>query len=105
MTRSGEKVVAHALRALREMQGIKGISEELQDTEEGSLALGTTHTEARYVLPEVIREFRSQHPRVNLHLHQGTSEQIAEMAALDRIELVIDSGSRSSFDRHALLPC
>jgi LysR family transcriptional regulator, cys regulon transcriptional activator len=42
---------------------------------------------------------------VRLHLHQGTSEQIAEMAALDRIDFAIATGSQSLFDGYALLPC
>ena len=42
---------------------------------------------------------------MRLHLHQGTSEQIGEMAALDRIDFAIATGSQSLFDGFALLPC
>lgn len=105
ITRAGEKVVTHALRMLREVQGIKGISDEVKDAEVGSLSIGTTHTQARYVLPTVIRSFRARHPGVKLHLHQGTSEQIAEMAALDRIDFAIDSGAHAALDRYHILPC
>ncbi len=105
ITRAGEKVVMHALRMLREVQGIRGISEEVKDSEVGSLSIGTTHTQARYVLPEVIRSFRRCHPEVKLHLHQGTPEQIAQMAALDRIDLAIDGGTHAALDRHTFLPC
>ncbi len=105
LTRAGEKVVAHALRMLREVQGIKGIADDVKDAELGSLSIGTTHTQARYVLPTVIRSFRARHPDVQLHLHQGTSEQIAAMAALDRIDFAIDSGSQVALDRYHLLPC
>ncbi len=105
MTKIGEEVVARALRMLREVQGIKGLSDDIKDTEKGSLSIGTTHTQARYVLPEVIAAFRSRHPGVNVHLQQGTSQQIAEMAALDRIDVLIDGGVRSLVDRYNLLPC
>ena len=105
ITKAGEQVVARALRMLREVQGIKGVSDDARDSETGTLSIGTTHTQARYVLPEVIRLFRALHPRVNVHLHQGTSEQIAEMASLDRVHLAIDSGSRVLFERHNLIPC
>ena len=105
ITKAGERVVAHALRMLREVHGIKGISDDVQDGEIGTLSIGTTHTQARYVLPEVISAFRAQHPGVNLHLHQGTSQQIAEMAALDRVDLAIDTGSRASLERHNRVPC
>src|SRR5512139_2765555 len=54
---------------------------------------------------EVIKQFRTQYPEVRLHLHQGTSEQIGEMAALDRIDFAIATGSQSLFEGYALLPC
>ena len=38
------------------------------------------------MLPEVIQKFRGSYPDVRLNLHQGTSEQIAEMVAQDRID-------------------
>ena len=105
ITQAGETVIAHAVRLLREVQGIKGLADDVKDAETGSMSIGTTHTQARYFLPEVIRAFRARHPGVNLHLHQGTSEQIAQMAALDRIDLAIDSGARVSIERYYLLPC
>jgi LysR family cys regulon transcriptional activator len=105
MTKIGEEVVERALRMLREVQGIKGLSDDIKDGEKGSLSIGTTHTQARYVLPEVIASFRSRHPGINVHLQQGTSQQIAEMAAVDRIDLLVDAGVRSVVDRYNLLPC
>jgi LysR family transcriptional regulator, cys regulon transcriptional activator len=45
---------------------------ELGNDDYGTLSIGTTHTQARYVLPVVIREFRQRFPDVKLHLHQGT---------------------------------
>lgn len=105
LTKTGEAVVARALRILREVQGIKAISDDVKNAGTGSLSIGTTHTQARYVLPKVIRVFRSHHPGINLHLHQGTSEQIAAMVALGRVDLAIDSGSHASFESYNLLPC
>ena len=105
VTQAGEKVVAHALRMLREVQGIKGLADDVKDAETGVVSIGTTHTQARYILPNVIRAFRARHPGIDFHLHQGTSEQIAEMAALDRIDLAIDSGPRAPIERYNVLPC
>lgn len=105
ITPPGERVVQCALRIMREAQNIKGISAEFKDEGRGTLSIGTTHTQARYVLPPVIREFRSRYPDVQFHLHQGTSEQIAEMAQSGRIDLAIATGSRDLFSQFVLLPC
>lgn len=105
ITPAGEQVIERALRILREVQSIKSLSEELRDEERGSLSIGTTHTQARYVLPGVIKAFRERYPNIRLHLHQGTSEQIAEMAKLDRIDFAIATGSQQLFADMVLLPC
>jgi LysR family cys regulon transcriptional activator len=105
VTSAGQQVIDRAIRILREVQNIKHLSEEFKDESRGALSIATTHTQARYVLPEVIKQFRDKYPEVRLHLHQGTSEQIGEMAALDRIDFAIATGSQSLFDGYSLLPC
>jgi LysR family transcriptional regulator, cys regulon transcriptional activator len=105
VTPPGELVVLHALRLLREAQNIKRMSEEFKHQDRGALAIGTTHTQARYVLPAVIKRFCEKYPKVEFHLHQGTSEQIAEMATLGRIDFAIATGSEPLFPEHVLLPC
>lgn len=104
LTQPGERVVAHALKALRETQNIKAVSDEFRHSGRGALSIGTTHTQARYVLPPVIKQFRAKYPQVEFHLHQGTSEQIAEMAEIERIDFAIATGSRELFGEFVLLP-
>jgi LysR family cys regulon transcriptional activator len=105
VTPAGERVIDRAMKVLREVQSIKRLADEQKGDDRGSLSIGTTHTQARYVLPQVIRRFREQHPRVALHLHQGTSEQIQEMTRRDRIDFAINTGSDELFGNLVLLPC
>lgn len=105
VTPAGKRVIDRALKILKEVQSIKRLAEEQKGDGRGSLAIGTTHTQARYVLPPVIRKFREKYPQVELHLHQGTSEQIADMAGRDRIDFAINTGSQDMFTNLVLLPC
>ena len=105
ITPAGQQVIDRALKILQEAQSIRDLSTELRDEGRGSLSIGTTHTQARYVLPDVIREFRGRYPNVRLNLHQGTSEQIAEMVAHDRIDCAIATGSDHLYNDLTLLPC
>jgi LysR family cys regulon transcriptional activator len=77
----------------------------MSEEQEGTLSIATTHTQARYVLPEVIQEFRLRYPKVNLELHQGTSEQIAELVAANRVDFAIATGAYDLFPELVLLPC
>ena len=103
-TAAGEEIVARASTILREMQNVQRTSAELSQADGGSLSIATTHTQARYVLPQVVQAFRAKYPKVHLHLHQGTSEQIAEMVARDRVDFAIATGSEELFPHLVRLP-
>jgi LysR family cys regulon transcriptional activator len=105
ITPAGAEVIERARRILREVENIRTLARNLTREEEGTLAIATTHTQARYVLPEVIQKFRERYPKVDLELHQGTSEQIAELVAAERIDFAIATGSQQLFPGLTLLPC
>ncbi len=105
LTPEGVEVVARARRVLQEVQGITALSDRVYHQQKGELSIGTTHTQARYVLPPVIRAFRDSYPNVNLALHQGTSEQIANMVAEKQVDFAIATGSKGLFPSLVMLPC
>ncbi len=105
ITPAGRDVIARARRIMREAENIRNLASDLSGEQEGTLSIGTTHTQARHVLPDVIKEFRERYPKINLELHQGTSEQIAELVAANRVDFAIATGSRQLFPGLVLLPC
>jgi LysR family cys regulon transcriptional activator len=105
VTPAGRDVIARARKIMREVQNIRNLARELSGEQDGMLAIATTHTQARYVLPDVIREFRDRYPKVNLEMHQGTSEQIAELVAANRVDFAIATGSRQLYPTLVILPC
>lgn len=104
ITPQGTRVLEYATRALAEIESLKAVAADLNQDNRGTLSIATTHTQARYVLPPVVQAFRERYPEVELHLHQGTSEQIAEMVATDRVQLAIATGSDGLFPGLVLLP-
>jgi LysR family cys regulon transcriptional activator len=104
LTPAGMQVVDYARRILRDVDNIKSLGRELVAEDEGTLAIATTHTQARYVLPDVITAFHERYPRVQLELHQGTSEQIAALVADNRVDFAIATESRNAFPELNLLP-
>ena len=104
VTPEGVRVLEFASRALAEIESLKAVAADLNQDARGTLSIATTHTQARYVLPPVVQAFRKRYPEVDLHLHQGTSEQISEMVASDRVQLAIATGSEALFPELVLLP-
>jgi LysR family cys regulon transcriptional activator len=104
ITVAGEQVIDRARLIMQEAENIRSLASDYYHEEEGTLSIATTHTQARYVLPDVIREFRDRYPRVGLNLHQGTSEQIADMVNGGDIDFAIASGSHELFHDLLLVP-
>jgi LysR family cys regulon transcriptional activator len=107
VTPVGEEIIERARRIMREVENIQHLASNRQDDQSGELSIGTTHTQARYVLPPVIKRFRERYPGVSLHLHQGTSEQIWKMIRAKEIDFAIASTSGEPPTRSELiiLPC
>ncbi|MCB1597505.1 MAG: LysR family transcriptional regulator [Gammaproteobacteria bacterium] len=105
ITPAGKDVIGRARRIMREVENIRNLASDLSGEQEGTLSIATTHTQARHVLHDVIREFRERYPKINLELQQGTSEQIAELVAANRVDFAIATGSRQLFPGLVLLPC
>lgn len=104
ITAAGEQVIDRARLIMSEVDNIRSLASDFYLEEEGTLSIATTHTQARYVLPDVIREFRDRYPKVSLNLHQGTSEQIADMVAANEIDFAIATGSHELFSDLLLVP-
>ena len=104
VTPAGERVIERARVIMQEVDNIRSLASEYFEEDKGSLSIGTTHTQARYVLPKIIAEFRRRFPNIKLNLHQGTSEQLADMVAGNKIDFAIATGSRHLFPDLLLVP-
>ncbi len=105
LTAAGEEVLAYARKALAIKENILAVGRDHVEDASGVMRIGTTHTQARYVLPPVIRAFRKIFPEVSLQIHQGTPQQLVEMALTDRVDFSIcteELGEHSSLNA---IPC
>lgn len=105
ITPAGKRILDFTARLLDEADNIKSVAEEFRDSDRGDLSIATTHTQARYALPEVIQRFRQRYPKVGLHLHQGSPPQIAKMAAEGQADFAIATEAMHHFESLVMLPC
>ena len=105
ITPAGTGILEAAGRILAEVDNIRRIADEHSDKERGSLSIATTHTQARYALPSVIRRFIEKYPKVSLHMHQGTPMQISEMASDRKVDFAIATEALELFSDLIMLPC
>ncbi|MEA3277287.1 MAG: LysR substrate-binding domain-containing protein [Pseudomonadota bacterium] len=105
LTAAGDQVLRYARQAMSIRDNILAIGRDHVEEATGVLRIGTTHTQARYVLPAVIRAFRRTYPRIFVQIHQGTPQQLVEMAAGDLVDLSICTEALREHAELTVLPC
>lgn len=105
ITPAGESILKTAGEIIRKVDSIKSVAQEFCDETKGALAIATTHTQCRYVLPEVIQDFIAQFPDVALHMHQGSPMQISQLAADGTADFAIATEAMELFSDLIMLPC
>ncbi|MGQ2410786.1 HTH-type transcriptional regulator Cbl [Enterobacter hormaechei] len=76
MTEPGKALLTIAERILNEASNVRRLADLFTNDASGVLTIATTHTQARYGLPTVIKAFREIFPDVRLELIQGTPQEI-----------------------------
>ncbi|MDD3883669.1 MAG: HTH-type transcriptional regulator CysB [Gallionella sp.] len=105
VTDPGREVLDIARRVLQETENLKHVGREFKQQESGTLTIATTHTQARYALPEVVRAFTRAYPEVKLGLHQGNPTQIAEQVLSGEADIGIATESLALYEALVTLPC
>ena len=104
LTEPGRVVVKIIDELLQHADNLKGAAREFQDQASGTLAVATTHTQARYALPTVVRQFKRRYPKVHLTLKQGNPPQLAEMVLAGEADLAIATEALDHYPKLLALP-
>ncbi len=105
VTKAGQEIINIANDILSKVESIKSVAFEHTKPDEGALNIATTHTQARYALPNTIGKFIKSYPKVSLHMHQGTPSQISEMAVKGDADFAIATESMHLYNDLVMLPC
>jgi LysR family transcriptional regulator, cys regulon transcriptional activator len=105
VTEPGQQVLRSIEIILREVNNLKRIGDEFSKQDAGTLSIATTHTQARYFLPEPIAQLRKRFPKVNISLHQGAPKQVAQMVIDEVADIGIATEALGDFEEIVSLPC
>ncbi len=105
VTEPGQHVLKSIELIMREVGNLKRIGEQFSAQDSGTLSIATTHTQARYVLPQPVARLREAFPKVNVSLHQGSPDQVARMLIDEVAEIGIATESLDHYDELITLPC
>ncbi len=105
VTEPGELVLKSIETIMREVANLKRIGDEYSKQDAGTLSIATTHTQARYYLPQRVADLRRRFPKVQVVLHQGMPEQVARMLLDDVADIGLATEALAGYDELITLPC
>lgn len=104
LTEPGKEMIEIVERLLLDARNIKQLSDQFTQKDEGKLVVATTHTQARYVLPQVVKRFRDAFPKVHLVLHQASPEEIVSLLHRGDADIGIATESLEDSEEIATFP-
>ena len=105
LTPPGEAVLPIVERLLLDADNLRRAGDDFRDQAHGELAIAATHSQARYALPGAVRDFRATHPGVQLHLHQGSPRQVAQMLLEGEADIGFATEALAHYPELVALPC
>ena len=105
ITEPGQLVLQSVEIIMREVANLRRIGEEFSKQDAGTLSIATTHSQARYVLPEPVAQLRRRFPKVQVVMHQGTPGDVARMLADDVAEIGLATEALADVPGLVTLPC
>ena len=104
LTEPGKELIGIVERLLLDAQNIKQLADQFTQRDEGQLVVATTHTQARYVLPKVVKAFKDAFPKVHLVLHQGSPGEIVSMLQTGQADIGIATEALDAAPEIATFP-
>jgi LysR family cys regulon transcriptional activator len=105
ITEVGGVIVPIVEGMLLDADNLRRAGAEYADRTSGRLSIATTHSQARYALPDAVRDFRARYPQVVLNLHQDSPHRVAHMLLSGEADVGIATEALASYDGLVSLPC
>ena len=105
LTPPGEVLLPIVERLLLDADNLRHVGEEFVAQNSGRLSIAATHSQARYALPTVVRDFRAVYPQVTLELHQGSPRQVAAMLLSGEADIGVATEALAQYEQLVALPC
>ncbi|MBS0539064.1 MAG: LysR family transcriptional regulator [Proteobacteria bacterium] len=105
ITFSGETVVALAKAIVADIDELRGLAGRRETRAAEPIVIATSHTQARYFLPPILKAFSVRYPDVPVTIRHGAPGEIAEWVRLGRATLAVTTEGATADARIAKLPC
>ena len=87
LTEAGRALLPYAERTLAAVSGGRRAVSDVASGSGGRLTIGAAPAVSTYVLPAVLHRFQADHPRVQLSVRSGHSEEVLDLVLREEVEI------------------
>ncbi|ANE05430.1 LysR family transcriptional regulator [Corynebacterium crudilactis] len=89
LNQRGQALLVHASEMVAQLESATTEIKRLMDPEKGTIRLDFMHSLGTWMVPELIRTFRVEHPHVKFQLHQAAAMLLVERVLADDTDLAL----------------
>ncbi len=89
LTPLGKQVMSEVAAICQAKLNIQAIAADFLDSNQGTIHIATTHTQAKYFLPKPIQKFRKKYPGVRIYMVQASPEQLIHQLHVHKADIAI----------------
>jgi DNA-binding transcriptional LysR family regulator len=87
LTQAGEKLIEHARHLLEEDSRTQVVMRRFDDGWLGRVRIGTSMTVLMYLLPPILRQLKTDHPKLEINLKAGSTATTLQMLKTNALDL------------------
>jgi DNA-binding transcriptional LysR family regulator len=105
MTDLGQRIMDEVATITQAKNNIQKLAADHLNCHHGTLHIATTHTQAKYFLPNPIQRFRAKYPGVMIYIMQASPEQLIDQIHAGKADIAICTEKVDEVSDLVIHPC
>lgn len=101
----GARILEEVLSVNQAKRNIRALADDFLDNRNGLLHLATTHTQAKYFLPEPISRFREKYPGIKIYIEQSSPGNLINLLHQHKADIAICTEKMEDDEKLVITPC
>jgi LysR family transcriptional regulator, cys regulon transcriptional activator len=101
----GTKVLEQVAFVNQAKRNIRTMADDYLDNHNGTLHIATTHTQAKYFLPDPISKFREKYPDIKIYIEQSSPGSVISALHQHKADIAICTEKMEEDERLVITPC
>jgi DNA-binding transcriptional LysR family regulator len=101
----GASILDEVMSVNQAKNNIRALADDFLENRNGMLHIATTHTQAKYFLPEPISKFREKYPGIKIYIEQSSPGNLINLLHHQKADIAICTEQMNEDEKLVIKPC